>query len=234
MALNTKDPSALRARIALLGQQIRASARRTRTLKVWRAKRMHQLQTLLGNVPGVVDGGWHPRAIRVPYSDAGGFVAAGAKCLWHTTEGVGLPQYVGDAPHFTLDPKTGSLWQHMPITRAAKALEHHAGTVETNHAHAIQTELIAISDAGSAAGRAHPERCVKNFTDGDYARIAALGRWIEKWGGVPRTCGVTFTNEHHSLADDAWIAYRGHCGHQHVPHNVHWDPDGLLIRKVLA
>ena len=232
MPVDPHNEKALRARIALLGRKIKASKARTATLTRWRKIRMKQLTTLLGNVPAN-NNGWHPNAIRVPYASAGGFTPSKPKIVWHTTEGVGLPTYNGTAPHFTLDVKTGKLWQHIPITQSAKALEHRSGTVETNHAHALQVELIAISDANSAVGKANPSRCVKNLTDADYARIAALGRWLERWGGVKRSTSVTFTNQHHSMSDGNWLTYNGHCGHQHVPHNAHWDPDGLLIWKVL-
>jgi hypothetical protein len=221
---------ALRERIALLTRQIAASAKRTATLKRWRATRMRQLQTLTGNVPGN-DGGWHSKAIRVPYASAGGFLPAGHKLVWHTTEGFGLPAYSGDAPHFTLDPLTGKLYQHVPITVASSSLKHPAGTVETNHAHAIQVELMLFS--GTSPGGKAPQREVRNLTDGDYARIAALARWIEKYADVPRTAGVTFAVPAKRLTSSAWTKYAGHCGHEHVPNNDHWDPGALLIQKVL-
>lgn len=232
MPLNTKDPAALRARIALLGRQIKASAAKTVRLKRWRAARMRQLQTLTSAIPAN-NGGWHAKATRVPYTSAGAFVAAGNKLVWHTTEGFGLPTYQGSAPHFTLDPLSGKLWQHIPITQAAKSLKHPAGTVETNRAHAIQVELVLFSFR-SPDGKA-PEREVRNLTDADYARIAALARWIEKYAGVPRKCGVTFTSPPKRLTSAKWLTYSGHCGHENVPNNDHVDPgDAFLISKVLA
>src|SRR4051812_26745302 len=124
---------------------------------------------------------WHPGATRVPYDDAGPFTKAQPKLCWHTTEGTSLPTYSGSAPHFTFNPQTGKLWQHIALNRAAKSLEHPPGTVETNHAHCIQVELI-----GFAAQ-------TQNWTRDDYDRIAGLAQWIETNAGIPSKCGVTFT-----------------------------------------
>src|SRR6266403_15617 len=119
---------------------------------------------------------WHPDAKRVPYSDAGPYVTAAPKIVWHTTEGVSLPTYSGSAPHFTFNAETGSLWQHIPIDRSAKSLEHPSGTVETNHANCVQVELVGYAkDAGT-------------WSTTVYARIAQLARWIESNHGVPSRC----------------------------------------------
>jgi hypothetical protein len=165
---------------------------------------------------------WHPDAKRVVHSDAGGsFLNVPAKLVWHTTEGFGLPAYSGSAPHFTLNPRTGELWQHMGIDRVAKALAHPAGTVETNRAHAIQVELIGFA------------RETGSWSDEAYARIAALARWIEHNGGVQRRAGVKFTVPASRLSASAWLAYSGHIGHCHVPANDHWDPGNFRIDKVI-
>jgi hypothetical protein len=168
---------------------------------------------------------WHPDAIRAPHPDSGPFVEAQPKLVWHTTEGWGLPAYPGDNPHFTLSIKTGKLWQHVPVNRSSSALVH--GSVETNHAHAIQVEL---TDAFARSSQDWPAVA--------YARIASLARWIEKNAGVPRQCSVTFGRYPDQLpkrlGPKAWLAYAGHCGHQHVPGNTHGDPGALKIKLVLG
>lgn len=164
---------------------------------------------------------WHLGAKRVPYPDAGPYTPAAPKIVWHTTEGSSLPVYSGSAPHFTFNPETGSLWQHIPINRAAKSLEHPPGTVETNHANCVQVELIGFAkDTG-------------HWSDAAYARIAKLARWIETNHDVPSRCTVTFSNTPTRLTPAAWLAYAGHCGHQHVPNNRHWDPGAFRIELVL-
>lgn len=167
---------------------------------------------------------WHPDAIRAPRSDAGPMMNVAPKLVWHTVEGFGLPNYVGTAPHFTLSIKTGQLWQHVPLNRASKALVH--GIVETNHANAIQVEL---TDAFAKDSQDWPAIA--------YARIASLARWIEKNAGVRRACSVTFGPSSAlppRLTPNAWLNYWGHCGHQHVPGNAHWDPGAFKIALVLG
>jgi N-acetyl-anhydromuramyl-L-alanine amidase AmpD len=167
---------------------------------------------------------WHPDALRVPYRDAGAYVDAAPKLVWHTTETERLPAYDGSAPHMTLDPAAGRLWQHIPLDRAARALEHAPGTVETNRARCAQVELLGFA------------RDTPLWPRDRYERIATLARWIEANHGVPRLSTVTFATTPHRLADDAWLRYAGHLGHEHVPAQAanHWDPGALRIDLVLA
>jgi hypothetical protein len=167
---------------------------------------------------------WHPDAVRVPHPDSGAFLDVPHRIVWHTVEGYGLPAYPGDNPHFTLSLKTGKLWQHVPVNRSSSALVH--GSVETNHAGAIQVE---ITDAFAKDSQ--------NWTPIQYARIASLARWIEKNASVARECHVAFgplTNPPKRLTAKAWLSLKGHCGHQHVPGNAHWDPGNFRIGLVLG
>lgn len=177
-------------------------------------------------------GGWHPDAVRIRYS-GGRFTTGKPKIVWHTTEGSSLPSYAGSAPHITFDPKTGKIYQHMPLYEAAKALKHPPGTPETNNARAIQVELIAYSDANLARRQGHSDRAVENLTLADYKRIAELARWIEKHANVPRKSSVEFKVGARRLSPQEFVNYTGHLGHSHVPHNDHWDPAGLKIHLIL-
>lgn len=167
---------------------------------------------------------WHPHALRVSYRDAGAYVDAAPKLVWHTTETQRLPAYDASAPHMTMDPATGRLWQHIPIDRAARALEHPPGTVETNRARCVQVELLGFARETPSWPRAH------------YARMATLARWIEANHGVPRRSTVTFATRPHRLPAEAWLRYAGHLGHEHVPAQPsnHWDPGAMRIDMVLA
>jgi len=169
-----------------------------------------------------IENGWHPDARRAGVVSPVGPLSGPPRLVWHTTEGYGLPSYVGSNPHFTLDPKTGVLYQHQPVTGAARALANASGGVETNTRGAIQVELI-----GFAAQ-------TQTWSDDTYAEVAELARWIEKHCGVPRSCDVTFGGPPgQRMSADKWNAYSGHCGHQHVPENDHWDPGAFRIDKVL-
>jgi hypothetical protein len=170
-----------------------------------------------------------PRAEKVPLENAGAFaVGTGAKIVWHTTEGRSVDGAVHEyrrkrcAPHFTLNPQTGRLVQHIPMDVAARALLHPAGVVETNKAHAIQVELVGLAKESPG------------WDADDYARIARLAREIESACGVSRTSLATFraTQVVH-LSPTAWLRGSGHCGHQHVPGNDHHDPGALRIDLVV-
>ena len=54
----------------------------------------------------------------------------------------------GTAPHFTVDPKTKTLYQHISLERSAYALKNLAGNVETSQ---------VVTDCLFAACRALPE-----------------------------------------------------------------------------
>lgn len=162
---------------------------------------------------------WHPGATVVRHSDAGQFTGGGRKLVWHTTEGSSLPDYQGSTPHFTINPKTGALWQHVPIDRAAKTLK--AGG--PNFWGTIQVEIVGFARDSHA------------WSAVEYSRLRELARWIERNGDVPRKCTVTFTDAAgvKRLSADAFKAYAGHIGHQHAPGNDHWDPGKLNIKEVL-
>lgn len=165
---------------------------------------------------------WHPEAKRVLYSDAGPFIDVPPRIVWHTTEGTSLPVYAGGQPHFTFDPRTNELHQHIPLNRAAKTLKHPAGTVETNRANAIQVELRGYA------------KDTPTWPPLYYERIAKLARWIETNAGVPSVATVPFAVGVPRFTPGAWLAYTGHCGHQHVPYNDHWDPGAFRINEILA
>lgn len=163
---------------------------------------------------------WHPDAVRRVHQDAGAFQGGGRKLVWHTTETSGLPNYGGSAPHFTLDPATGRLWQHIPLDRAGRALK--AGG--PNFWNTVQVELLGFA------------RETHTWPASHYERVAGLARWIEANFGVPRNCSVKFVGNggtDHLASLDAVKKYAGHLGHQHVRGNDHWDPGLLKIDLVL-
>lgn len=174
-------------------------------------------------VPGIEDGGWHPDARRVGVVTGIGPLQGGRKIVWHTTEGYGLPAYSGSNPHFTLDPKTGTLYQHQDVRQGARALQNLSGGVETNRQGAIQVELIGFASQS------------QSWTEEAYQHIADLARWIEHYCGVQRECSVSFPGNGQTAHMDAtkWNSYNGHCGHCNVPENAHWDPGRLNIAAVL-
>lgn len=186
---------------------------------------------------------WHPRAVLVvpnPMTDGGSFVDAAWRQVVHTTEGgpdyrPATASYFGHQfwPHATVARIAGAarIAQHLPITRAARALEHPRGTPETNRARAVQVEV------GWWAGR------IGDLPDDIAGALADWLTWVAGETGAP-LAGPVFVGEGagYTLASvDArqrmsardWLAFSGVCGHQHVPNNRHWDPGALDLRRVI-
>jgi hypothetical protein len=175
---------------------------------------------------------WLPGATRKPMHEDGFAWQANCptKIAWHTTEGFGLPSYPSQyEPHFTVVPAAGkgvAVYQHIAVTRAAYALKH-TGSAPTNGAHAIQIELAGTCDPHGPKGAYYwPE------ADDTVLRAlwAQVGKPLADAFDVPLTAptfkpypasadanGVRFT-------DSQWLAWSGHCGHQHIPGNDHGDP----------
>lgn len=172
-------------------------------------------------VPGI-DNGWMKGVPRTQTGHGFAYRADGGnKMVWHTTEGSSIPNYQLGWPHFTLDLKRKRLEQHIPIGLAAQTLKNASGGADTNATkYTIQCEIVGFArESGS-------------WTDAEYAQIAALARWVEVYANVPRKCSVTFRSDaNHKIQN--WHAYEGHCGHQHVPENDHWDPGEMKIGKVI-
>jgi hypothetical protein len=175
---------------------------------------------------------WLPGATRKPMHEDGFAWQANCptKICWHTTEGFGLPSYPSQyEPHFTVVPAAGkgvAVYQHIALTRAAYALKH-TGSAPTNGAHAIQIELAGTCDPHGPKGAYY-------WPEADDTVLRALwvqvGKPLADAFHVPLTAptfrpypasaganGVRFT-------DSQWLAWSGHCGHQHIPGNDHGDP----------
>jgi hypothetical protein len=182
---------------------------------------------------GISPDGFCPFAIRDDQDahDGGTFIGGPPRGVLHTTEGPTFASARGAFvanntwPHFTITNETGTVvaHQHLPITVAARTLEHRPNTIDTNRRNAIQIEIV-----GAAASS-------QNFSPAYLAGIARLMRWIENHAGVARLASVTFAAPGHEqrLSDAAWVAYAGWCGHQHVPHNSHDDPGAIDIGTLL-
>ena len=159
----------------------------------------------------------------------------------HTTETAGMPGYEDGftAPHLTYDPDTKAFYQHSEFDRVAHALLHPGGTIETNHMHAIQLEIIAYSAGWIADQSPHRQR-VTDLDDADLALIGAFWRWVSDEFGVELAWYETpfrdARQRHQSnrMSESEWRSFNGLCGHNAVPHNTHWDPDDFDDQTMLA
>jgi len=171
--------------------------------------------------------------------------------VWHTTEGTSLPSYAGgaEAPNFTAKPdftaQRLTWFQHFDFDTSSRALVNLAGGVETNTLNVCQVEIVGTCDPGThekwrTAGYAHlytPE-----LPDWAIRDLAAFAKWAHDNHGVPLTSDVTFkaypgsygTSNGVRMSAAKWTAFTGHCGHQHVPENLHGDPGLLPMAAILT
>jgi hypothetical protein len=165
-----------------------------------------------------------------PSSLWGGAMAV-EKGVLHTTESRGRfspgAAYFGGTswPHFTV--ARGIVWQHIPINRSARALLHPSGTPATNSDGAVQIEI------DWNAADAH------NLPADTTAAVRDLVAWICEQTGIPPVWtargvhdyppegGIRLGREPWRMTWPEWDAFRGWCGHCHVPANDHGDPGRL-------
>lgn len=168
--------------------------------------------------------------------------------VWHTTEGTSLPDYGGgaQAPNFTAVPDFAAKalrWhQHFDFDTSSRALMNRPGGVETNTLNAVQVEIVGTCDPTAHKRWARvPHLYTPELPDWVIRDLAAFARWARDHHGVPLSSGQTFVSYPASygatktrMTGAEWNAFKGHCGHQHVPENDHGDPGAFPINAVLA
>lgn len=168
--------------------------------------------------------------------------------VWHSTEGTSLPDYRGgaDAPNFTAKPdfkaKKIVWYQHFDFDTSSRALVNLNGGVETNTLNAVQVEIVGTCDPGThKRWGSTPHLYMPSLPDWAVRDLAAFAKWAHDNHGVPLTSGVTFkaypgsygTNNGVRMSGAKWSGFKGHCGHQHVPENLHGDPGTLPMAAIL-
>jgi hypothetical protein len=187
---------------------------------------------------------FNPRAEKKLLADAGSFTGGGHKFIVHTTEGSSLDGAFttlaqnNDAPHFILEVKNGQkrLVQCIPINRAARALEHPSGTLETNRANCIQVEVVGFTDETAATKAGHLELFVPNWSQQIYKAIHDLMFWTHQNFGVPMESDHPFPGNpgFARLSQQDFVNAVGLLGHCHAASNSHTDPGplnaGLVVK----
>ncbi|MHC3471915.1 hypothetical protein ACYF6T_24905 [Streptomyces sp. 7R007] len=175
----------------------------------------------------------------------------------HTTEGRTLPDYQGGAiaPNLTAVPDLAAKklrwFQHFDIDVSSRALRNGPGGVETNTLNVCQAELVGTCDPAThekwaKAGKAHvfwPQA-----PDWALLGLARFLAWMHEehdvplrgpalWPPYPASFG---SKGGQRMSGRQWNAFKGVCGHSHVPENDHGDPGALdfeglvkLVRSVL-
>lgn len=180
----------------------------------------------------------------------------------HSTEGIGLPAYDGggNAPNLTaiadFTAQRLKWFQHFDIDRSSRALRNLSGGVATNTLNVTQVELDGTCDytkrknwGSRVAGRDYiywgdpPDWALRD--------LAAFLHWLNTNHGVPltgppmwltygpdtRRPGITPASYGASPARMSfaqWNAFKGICGHQHVPENDHGDPGSIPFERLIA
>ena len=183
-------------------------------------------------------GNWWIGATKLPfeYANGGSFIGRPFRGVLHTTES---KQYhpstktyygnTGTAPHFTVavEGSESKVYQHYPISVASRALRRR-GSLQTNRANTIQIEIAWKA----AEAQSMPSKLTN--------KVAELMRWIESRTGIKRRSpqfygsGKAYGEKAVSrMSSSQWDDFNGWCGHQHVPHNTHWDPGNIDIDYLL-
>lgn len=122
-------------------------------------------------------------------------------------------------PHIWASYEHDWVGQTVPLNKSAYALFHDSGDPETNHMHAIQTEVFGFASEGYSV-----EKC-------DWLGRRVLRPLLD--AGVPidlRFTAPTTGGDGYGESGTVrgswswWRSFPGQCGHANVPGNVHWDP----------
>ena len=169
---------------------------------------------------------------------------------WHSTEGTSLPSYGGgaSAPNFTAKPDFAAkrlVWyQHFDFDVSSRALVNKTGGVATNTLNVCQVEIVGTCDPAThtkwaQAGIQH--LYTPDLPDWAIRDLGAFARWANAEHGVPLSSGLTFKAYPSSYGANGvrmtgaqWEAFKGHCGHEHVPENNHGDPGAFPIAAILT
>lgn len=163
------------------------------------------------------------------------------KLLLHTTEGPSVQAALnaydsragryssGVHPHLTVDPTTHERLQHIPLTRSAYALK------ATNRAGIIQVEIRGYAR----------ESHLWAHEISDWLGRMVVAPILAACPLIPADAPLAFRGEESGLlaapwprgkarvSPTVWSGTYGIVGHQHAPHDGHWDPGRISIRPIL-
>lgn len=183
--------------------------------------------------------------------DFGGDLMEVNVAVLHTTEGRSLPSYGGGAtaPNLTAVPDFFAQklrwYQHFDIDRSSRALVNLAGGVETNTLNVVQVELVGTCDPATHSSwtkSGYQHVYWPQAPDWALRDLAAFLAWAHTNHGIPLSGPTTWKAYPSSygaangvrMSFTTWNAFKGVCGHQHVPENLHGDPGALDFTQLLA
>jgi hypothetical protein len=162
----------------------------------------------------------------------------------HSTEGTGWPGYSGgaSAPHLTCRPdfeRERLVWrQHYQLDVSARALRNPAGGVQTNHAGAVQVEIVGTCDrAASKKWGSTPHLRMWDLPPWAVRDLGRFIRWCHDTYGIPLRAASTWprypSDDRARFTGGKWMDFAGVCGHLHVPENDHQDPGDITITEIM-
>lgn len=173
------------------------------------------------------------------------------KVVLHSTEGTGWPGYNdgASAPHLTVMgdfDKKRLIWrQHFHLLRNSRALRNESGGVQTNLDGAVQIEIVGTCDRTFAtrypSAAKTPHLQMWNLPDWAIQGLGDFIWFMHDEHGVPLNVPAlwpaypsspTLDNQVR-MSGPEWNAFRGICGHLHVPENTHLDPGNIPIGEIL-
>jgi hypothetical protein len=174
--------------------------------------------------------------------DYGGDVMEVNVVVLHTTEGFDVPSYNSGAyaPNLTALPdfQTQKLkwYQHFDIDISSRAMVNLPGGVETNTLNVCQVELVGTCDPHRHAQWGSEQHIYwPAAPDWALREVARFLAWMNQehdvplsgpklWKPYPASYGPASGQR---MSGRAWNAFKGVCGHCHVPENLHGDPGAI-------
>jgi hypothetical protein len=191
---------------------------------------------------------WLDGAVKVPGESSGRAVPGSRpSTLHHTTEGSSTAGAISAYRSTRSWPTITAEWtgtrlkvfQHMPLDMMARALEHPAGTPETNRANVCQIEHVGFTDDEfrQRVG-ADPSLHVSRWPAARWAAIGALCRQIEAVTGCKPSTGIPLARWERPAGwrqgGAEFVVYDEHTAHVFAPGNHHTDGTGFRIDLVVA
>jgi hypothetical protein len=121
---------------------------------------------------------------------------------------------------------------------SARALRNPAGGVQTNHAGAVQVEIVGTCDRAASKRWDVPHLRMWDLPPWAVRDLGRFIRWCHDTYGIPLRAAGTWprypNNDSARFTGEKWMDFAGVCGHLHVPENDHQDPGDIDIRSILA
>lgn len=202
---------------------------------------MADWSTLHPNV--LANEGYIPGFIRMPIGRSYSYIPDSSdeipvKMVWHTIQGsaqsgINTFKSKGINSHWILDIENRRVYQLVPLGRSSATLRNAPGEPETNRANAIQVEMSGFAEDMHLLSDRDLQWIGEFFLAPIMAAVPELSsNYVENFG---EDAGFVLarSSAKQRFSPVEWLQFGGHCGHQHVPENDHWDPGGFDIGSVV-